>query len=541
MTEKDIVKIEEEIVTDQVRSIIVDNRLNEFFHNWEKGLYAFYYVENDGIYKKNSKKYEHVKKLRNWFKIGNQKEDPVLNINNANGYIKYLFYRDVKSAVGTIKSCFLLNGDANKKQLHLLETEYPSSCRTVSDIMNKNREYLREETDINKNEHFKNISCAKINFENAMEYEKLEVDLKTNGPNKHKKRTIYSFIVVENRQVKWKKKASNNSDSTKERKCVIEKFYDSLMDAKPNDFHYYINSFFEKIGDDRKYPPFNSFFLFKINFYINNEDEEKGSVYSTSPTVYSSSDIEDSPQYEYVNPSSPDLYESSDMENSPHLENINNPLELITNDSNNDYMDEDSNHDTSPSTYISNDYQVRKNGTVYINGLIKVGTLKYEDGDVYIYNKNTHLVGLCSKFQSLCINNIILDMLKLNENLYYIVENQTIVGSLTINENEVAINLELFYNSFLLNMLSVEEVEDVKTLLNQLSGLFYQNNHDHHQQHFSTLDEIQQQQQQLPPPHFQYQSFNPIENENPAEVNMALNNNNMNMNNIQLFNYVNCL
>jgi hypothetical protein len=186
----------ENIINSQVKVILESNVLGELLTNINEYLYCVCHKENH-FYKKRSG-YDHVGKLKEWYKDCSLKNYTKVNKNNCFGFIKMLLYKESQQQMNTLLNNFILRGKSKNEELYIVETDsYPCNCKTLFDMMKKNEKILKNGKDINIKTH-----RVSTKWEEKWNFETLSLDMKTNGTHSGKSRTIYCFVIVENYKIK---------------------------------------------------------------------------------------------------------------------------------------------------------------------------------------------------------------------------------------------------------------------------------------------------------------------------------------------------
>jgi len=255
-----------EDIISNIKYLIKSNALEQIVKNGNVDKFCVCHKNNE-FFKKRSA-YDHVERLKEWFKECYTNQYSEVNKNNKYGFIKMLLYKE-SLKVTSIVNKFFINGLSSNDEVFLMETDsYPSHCKRISDMKKKNEELMKKGEDIN-------LKCHKVchnSLEGQWNFEEMFESLKTNGTQCGKKRTIYCFVVLENGYIKcisdffslisFKQFCKRNGNS------LLEVNYNNLKKGEENDFYYYLNTIFDgEYVKNRKYQKYNSDFLYMINFY----------------------------------------------------------------------------------------------------------------------------------------------------------------------------------------------------------------------------------------------------------------------------------
>jgi len=388
---------DDSITNDSITVEIITEYIVDYINNYEnfrrsRKYYCWNHINNNNndTLIKNKRKgnnYDYVEHLQNLYTTSKKisrifSEVKLNNNNNEKGYIKKIFYQE-GSAKNYKGSKFLFQGISNDTKLFIVSTDsFATKCKTINDLKNemKNIENFPKFSinDIKLNEpNEKNESNEK--------YKSYETKFEINN-EKNKNNKIYCLVAISNFGDKKETirisdffSLISNKQLYKRRDSILNFYFLDFTLGYENDFHYYIESFFEEYNNKNKTQKFRDHFIFRINFFEkqenNNYDDNDNDLKNVEKEVMN-----------YLNPSKKYKRTSkkTSSSSSPHdSDQLNDDLFLPSNQDD-CYKKEDYNNDppsllNSSPLYIYNNK--KRKFEVFYNGINNNNNNNNDDDD----------------------------------------------------------------------------------------------------------------------------------------------------------------
>ncbi|OUM66149.1 hypothetical protein PIROE2DRAFT_6671 [Piromyces sp. E2] len=359
----------------------------------------FYYI------KENITKYKLLIRgstnLNNLYTESFLKKNAVINCNNRFGFIKRFIYSEndlMKELIVNLN--FLLRGDTENKQFYLVELNNIRNCKTISDLHN----YFNKKNKLNINIQLVNTVSHKNLNDCSSQIKCIRIPLKIHKPNN----PIYNIVIVSNGNIigmsDFFSLITKKSffHSSKIRNSFIQQHFNSFMNDKHNDFHYYLNSFFEFFDEKRTIQKIKSQFVFPINIYdINITNEEKNQNQISNDMMINAKAID------YIN-----------------------DIKIFSN------IKKENSKDYTQDGFISNIFFNEKVIGQYRVNDEEIGIFRMDGRKVSFMNKELTLLSLCNEEMKIVYE---LKVIKLNENKYFLVEERHIIEEFEILKDKATI------------------------------------------------------------------------------------------------------
>ncbi|ORX42815.1 hypothetical protein BCR36DRAFT_415867 [Piromyces finnis] len=393
-----------------------------------KNKHIFCILKNN-IYQ-NERKYPHINNIRDLYERSQKLTNPLVHKNNSFGHILNIFYNDQNQnqEVNFLEYNFLLKNVAENEQFFLLETDsYSSHCKTINDIINRNKIFKKQGIEIH-------LECRKVLLNPSDNYyKKLSECLKKKWHSKEKK-AYYLLINFYNVENNYFEETVNELDKDVEKEILayLIKQENSSQNKNINSSQSYISDKILIDGSDCILSEING--TAEVNVHEN----------TNSPQLYVTDSEESFSDRTLVNNiNSVNFSESNYLSNNYNL--VNNVLNNVSNEFENQYM-------IGEVVYYNRNNISRIIGKLFnCNGEIEIYSIDHRKIGTFNFNANNfnfNANNFIRESNHIILSNKIIEIV-FDKNNYWLVEDSNTIGLLSLTNNKLKIGMNILDNNSL--------------------------------------------------------------------------------------------